>query len=86
MSKRTDALIMGLGRRLRAVDKIILEMQDNVGIMNKEPDPEAYLRWYTSYHAIQNLEGYVTESLEKLKEYNSYKNLPWWKRLFKRRF
>lgn len=86
MSKRTDNLLNGLRRRLRALDKIILEMQDNVGIMNKEANPEAYRRWYLSYLAVQNLEGLVTESLEKVNAYITYRNLPWWKRLFKRRF
>ena len=84
MSKRTDNLIKGLRRRTQAIDGIITEMQINVGILNKESDPDAYFRWYLSYHAIQNLEGLTTESLEKLNEYYEYKKLPWWHRMWRR--
>lgn len=86
MSKQTDNLITGLRRRLSAIDKIIVDMQGDVEILNKESEPEAYRRWYMSYHAVQNLEGYVTESLEKLNAYYAHKKLPWWKRMFKRSF
>lgn len=84
MSKQTKHLISGLQRRLHAIKRDIDEMENNVGILNKEADPEAYLRWYLSYHSVRNLEGRVTEALERIEAYNNYKNLPWWKRLFRR--
>lgn len=84
MSKRKDYLISGLQRRLSAISRDIDEMQGNVDFLNKERDPEAYRRWYLSHHAVQNLEGRVSEALERIDAYYKYAKLPWWKRLFRR--
>ena len=84
MSKKADRLIVGLTRRLNAIKREIAEMEGNVDFLQKEAEPEAYRRWYLSHQSVRNLEGLVTESLERTQEYFIYKNLPWWKKLYKK--
>lgn len=85
MSKRVNNLLNGLHQRLLSTQKIIEDMEGDVEIFNKETEPEAYRRWYLSYHAVKNLEGLVGESLDLLDTYYTYKKLPWWKKIVKRR-
>lgn len=84
MSKRDDHIISSLQRRLKNISREVDVMIGNIDFLHKEADPEAYRRWYLSHQSVRNLEGYISEALTRLDTYYAYKNLPWWKRIFKR--
>lgn len=82
--KKTEKTLGELIRLIKKLEQEVSDMEANVGFLNKETDPESYRRWYLSHQTVRNLHGYLELAYEKIESYNNYKQLPWWKKIFKR--